>query len=223
MSKLVVENVAKEYATRSDPLVVLRDISFTMESGQNAAIVGPSGTGKSTLLHILGSLDPPTSGSVTLDDVDPYSLDESSIAEFRNQRIGFIFQEHHLLPQLSVLENALVPALATGQPDTATIDRARSLLDRVGLSDRLDHVPSELSGGERERVAVARALLREPTLLLADEPTGNLDQKTAEIVGELLVDLQQQENAMLVVVTHSKALAGLMQTQLELGDGCIVR
>ncbi|QDV71389.1 Lipoprotein-releasing system ATP-binding protein LolD [Rosistilla carotiformis] len=219
MSKLVVEQVSKQYETRTDPLVVLRDVSLQLEAGQNAAIIGPSGSGKSTLLHILGSLDRPTSGSVKLDDVDPYALDEEAIALFRNQRIGFIFQEHHLLPQLSVIENVLVPSLAHGKPSAARIQRAQELLERVGLSGRLEHLPSELSGGERERVAVARALLCEPTLVLADEPTGNLDRNTAETVGRLLVDLQKQENAMLIVVTHSMALADLMQQRYELIDG----
>ncbi|WP_417744613.1 ABC transporter ATP-binding protein [Rosistilla oblonga] len=219
MSKLVVEQVSKQYETRTDPLVVLRDVSLQLEAGQNAAIIGPSGSGKSTLLHILGSLDRPTSGSVKLDDVDPYALDEEAIALFRNQRIGFIFQEHHLLPQLSVIENVLVPSLAHGKPSAARIQRAQDLLDRVGLSGRLEHLPSELSGGERERVAVARALVCEPTLVLADEPTGNLDRNTAETVGRLLVDLQKQENAMLIVVTHSMALADLMQQRYELIDG----
>ncbi|QDV56815.1 ABC transporter ATP-binding protein [Rosistilla oblonga] len=219
MSKLVVEQVSKQYETRTDPLVVLRDVSLQLEAGQNAAIIGPSGSGKSTLLHILGSLDRPTSGSVKLDDVDPYALDEEAIALFRNQRIGFIFQEHHLLPQLSVIENVLVPSLAHGKPSAARVQRAQDLLDRVGLSGRLEHLPSELSGGERERVAVARALVCEPTLVLADEPTGNLDRNTAETVGRLLVDLQKQENAMLIVVTHSMALADLMQQRYELIDG----
>ncbi|QDV15039.1 Lipoprotein-releasing system ATP-binding protein LolD [Rosistilla oblonga] len=219
MSKLVVEQVSKQYETRTDPLVVLRDVSLQLEAGQNAAIIGPSGSGKSTLLHILGSLDRPTSGSVKLDDVDPYALDEEAIALFRSQRIGFIFQEHHLLPQLSVIENVLVPSLAHGKPSAARVQRAQDLLDRVGLSGRLEHLPSELSGGERERVAVARALVCEPTLVLADEPTGNLDRNTAETVGRLLVDLQKQENAMLIVVTHSMALADLMQQRYELIDG----
>lgn len=219
MSKLVVDQVCKQYETRTDPLVVLRNVSLQMQAGENAAIIGPSGSGKSTLLHILGSLDQPSSGCVTLDDVDPYSLDEQAIAQFRNQRIGFIFQDHHLLPQLSVIENVLVPSLALGKPNMAMIQRAEELLDRVGLSGRLEHLPSELSGGERERVAVARALLCEPTLVLADEPTGNLDRNTAETVGQLLVDLQKQENAMLIVVTHSMQLADLMQQRYELVDG----
>ncbi|WP_145348550.1 ABC transporter ATP-binding protein [Rosistilla ulvae] len=219
MSKLVVEQVCKEYETRTDPLVVLRDVSLQLAAGENAAIIGPSGSGKSTLLHILGSLDRPTSGSVKLDGVDPYALDEEAIARFRNERIGFIFQEHHLLPQLSVIENVLVPSLAHGKPSAARVQRAGELLDRVGLSGRLEHRPSELSGGERERVAVARALLCEPTLVLADEPTGNLDRNTAETVGRLLVDLQKQENAMLIVVTHSMQLADLMQQRYELIDG----
>lgn len=221
MSSLLVKNVSKQYETRTEPLVVLKDVSLQLEAGQNAAIIGPSGSGKSTLLHILGSLDAPTSGSVLVDGVDPYALDEQAVARFRNKQIGFIFQDHHLLPQLTVLENVLVPSLANDRPDKAMIQRAKDLLNRVGLSDRLEHVPSELSGGERERVAVARALVCEPTLVLADEPTGNLDRKSAAAVGELLVELQQQENAMLIVVTHSMQLADLMQQQFELFEGSL--
>ncbi|MEZ6088969.1 MAG: ABC transporter ATP-binding protein [Pirellulaceae bacterium] len=221
MSSLLVKNVSKQYETRAEPLVILKDVSLQLEAGQNAAIIGPSGSGKSTLLHILGSLDAPTSGSVVVDGVDPYTLDEQAVARFRNERIGFIFQDHHLLPQLTVLENVLVPSLAHDRPDAAMIQRAKELLDRVGLSDRLEHVPSELSGGERERVAVARALVCEPTLVLADEPTGNLDHKSAAAVGELLVELQQQENAILIVVTHSTQLAELMQQQFELFEGSL--
>ena len=223
MSALVVQNVAKSFPTRGEPLVVLRDVSFELSAGENLAILGPSGSGKSTLLHVIGTLDVPTSGSVRLDGEDPFVLDEPGLARFRNRHIGFVFQEHHLLPQLSVLENVLVPALADGRPDAATRSRAEELIARVGLADRSDHRPAELSGGERQRVAVARALLRKPRLVLADEPTGSLDRTNALTVGRLLVDLQRTEQAMLVAVTHSLELAALLDQRTELDDGRLKR
>jgi lipoprotein-releasing system ATP-binding protein len=213
--------VTKQFPTRGEPLPVLNGVSFEIGAGENVAILGPSGTGKSTLLHILGTLDRPTSGAVLLDDQNPFELDDVSLAVFRNRHIGFVFQDHHLLPQLSVEENVLIPAVADGRPDEATVDRARDLLDRVGLGRRLDHRPAELSGGEKQRVGVARALIRSPKLVLADEPTGNLDRTNAISIGRLLVDLQQQEQAMLVVVTHSTELAGLLQQRFELDDGVL--
>jgi lipoprotein-releasing system ATP-binding protein len=219
MPDLVVENVTKEFPTRAEPLVVLREASLALSAGENVAVVGPSGSGKSTLLHIIGTLDAPTSGSVALDGEDPFLLGERALAAFRSRNIGFIFQEHHLLPQLSVLENALLPALANGGPSRETVERARHLLDRVGLSERLEHRPAELSGGERQRVAVARALVNGPRLLLADEPTGSLDRTTAAAVAKLLLDLQRQEQTMLVAVTHSSELAALMQRQYEIDEG----
>lgn len=219
MSDLLVEHVAKSYPTRSEPLVVLRDVSLALSPGENVAIVGPSGCGKSTLLHLLGTLDTPTSGTITLRGENPQALDEKQLAHFRSRNIGFVFQEHHLLPQLSTLENVLVPTLAAGRPDAALVARAQELLDRVGLAARLEHRPAELSGGERARVAVARALIHKPSLLLADEPTGALDRSTAHTIGQLLIDLQQQEQAMLVVVTHSLELAARMQKRFELDDG----
>jgi len=219
MARLVVENLCKEFSTRTGPLVVLRDVSFTLDAGQNMAIVGPSGSGKSTLLNLIGTLDRPTSGRVLLDNVDPAALDESALAALRNRRIGFVFQDHCLLPQCSVLENVLVPALADGPVAADRVDRARLLLERVGLAERAEHRPAELSGGERQRAALARALVNGPSLLLADEPTGNLDRTTAERVADLLVELQRQEAMMLVVVTHSRSLAGRMSRRMELDDG----
>ena len=222
MSRLVVRNVAKEYPTRSEPLVVLRDVSLEIEAGDNVAVIGPSGSGKSTLLHILGALEQPTSGDVSLDEQSINHLDDSQLATFRNQQIGFVFQEHHLLPQCSVLENTLLPALADGSPSQAVIDRGRVLLDRVGLSARLDHRPAELSGGERQRAALARALVLEPKLLLADEPTGSLDRSTADAVAELLLELHRQQRTIMVVVTHNLELAARMNRQYELDDGRLV-
>ena len=219
MPKLLVDNVTKQYPTRGEPLIVLRGVSLALDPGQNLAILGPSGSGKSTLLGILGGLEPPDGGQVVLDGLDPARLDEPALAAFRNRRIGFVFQDHYLLPQCSVLENVLMPSAAVGPVRPETVDRAHALLERVGLADRLEHRPAELSGGERQRAALARALINKPDLLLADEPTGNLDRATADRVGELLVDLQGQESMMFVVVTHSLRLAALAERQLVLEDG----
>ena len=219
MTTLSVTNVSKQYPTRGEPLEVLRNVSLELAAGQNLAIVGPSGCGKSTLLHLLGTLDTPTTGKIELKGQDPFQLDEPGLADFRNQNIGFIFQEHHLLPQLSVLENVLVPALASGEPSADIVQRAHDLIQRVGLEDRIGHRPAELSGGERERAAVARSLLHQPTLLLADEPTGNLDRTNAQQVARLLLEIQQQEQTILIVVTHSNELASQLQEQRTLDDG----
>jgi lipoprotein-releasing system ATP-binding protein len=219
---LSAQHLRKEFPTRGEPLVVLSDASLQLSAGENLAILGPSGSGKSTLLHILGTLDRPTSGDVRLDGENPFALDERALARFRNRKIGFIFQDHHLLPQLSVLENVLLPTIAEGAASQDSVDRARDLLDRVGLSNRLEHRPAELSGGERQRVAVARALINRPLLLLADEPTGNLDRNTAMSVGKLLLDLPTQEKTMLVVVTHSLELAELFDTRRHIEEGQLV-
>jgi lipoprotein-releasing system ATP-binding protein len=190
-----------------------------LSGGQNAAILGPSGSGKSTLLFIVGTLDAPTGGNVRLKGVDPFSLGEKQLADFRNRNIGFVFQDHYLLPQLTVLENVLIPAMAEGSPPAAVVERAKSLLSRVGLAERLDHRPAELSGGERQRAGVARALLLKPALVLADEPTGNLDRKSAAAIGELLIEMQREEQTMLLVVTHSLELAKQFERRYEIDDG----
>jgi lipoprotein-releasing system ATP-binding protein len=193
-----------------------------MGPGEALAVLGPSGSGKSTLLHILGTLDTPSAGSVRLDEQDPFALPERELAHFRNRHIGFIFQDHYLLPQCSVLENVLIPTLAGGAGDRNGLEsRARQLLDKVGLAGRLEHRPAELSGGERQRVAVARALIFHPKLVLADEPTGNLDRRTAQTVGRLLLDMQKGENTMLIVVTHSPELARALPRQQEISDGAL--
>ena len=216
---LQVSHLCKDYATRSGPLSVLRDLDFELHRGKALAVMGPSGSGKSTLLHILGTLDQPTSGTVRVEGTDPFTLPERDLADFRNRHIGFVFQDHHLLPQCTVLENVLIPTLAgTNRKDSAEV-WGRQLLERVGLSQRLHHLPAELSGGERQRVAVARALIQHPILLLADEPTGNLDRHTAQAVGQLLLELHRQEQTILVVVTHSAELAGLLPRQTEMIDG----
>ena len=222
MAELVVSHISKRYSTPAEDLVVLEDASFTLKPSENAAIVGPSGSGKSTLLHILGALDPPSGGTVKLGEVNPYELSADRLAQFRNEKIGFIFQDHHLLPQLTVLENVLVPALAQGRPSPELVDRARSLIARVGLEQRETHLPSELSGGERGRTAVARALLHRPQLVLADEPTGNLDPDNAQRIAELLIEIPKSENSMLIVVTHSQSLATLVQQCYRIEKGRLV-
>ena len=216
---LQIEHLCKDYPTRRGPLSVLRDVSFEIERGGAVAVMGPSGSGKSTLLYILGTLEPPTSGSVRLEGKDPFALAERDLADFRNRHIGFVFQDHHLLPQCSVLENVLVPTLVSQSGRTETEKWARDLLERVGLTGRLDHRPAELSGGERQRVAVARSLINRPVLVLADEPTGNLDRHTARDVGQLLLELHREQQTILVVVTHSAELAGLFPRRLEMLDG----
>ena len=209
-------DIRKVYPTLAEEIVVLDGVSFSMNAGENLAIVGPSGSGKSTLLQILGILDAPTSGSVRIGGQDPYQLNENQQARFRNERIGFIFQDHHLLPQWNVLENTLLPALANVKPTPEVRSRAISLLERVGLKNRMTHLPSQLSGGERERVAVARALVLKPMVVLADEPTGNLDQQAAENIARLLLEVPKEENTVLIVVTHSSSLAEQMQKRYEL-------
>jgi lipoprotein-releasing system ATP-binding protein len=194
---------------------VLSGVSLVLKRGDAAAIMGPSGAGKSTLLYIAGGLEPPTSGAVTLDGANPYQLGEKELAAFRNRKIGFIFQDHCLLPQCSVLENVLIPTLV-GDEDADAPRRARELLEQVGLADRLDHRPAELSGGEKQRVALARALIRRPHLLLCDEPTGNLDEASAEMVALLLMELHARQQTMLIVVTHSAALAARFPLRYEL-------
>lgn len=212
---LEVANLFKEYPTPRGPLPILSGVNLAFKRGEAAAIMGPSGSGKSTLLYIIGALEPPTSGTVKLDGQNPFDLDEAAMAAFRNQKIGFVFQDHCLLPQCSTLENVLTPTLvANGGKDY--VERAKKLLAQVGLSERLDHRPAELSGGEKQRVAIARALIREPVLLLCDEPTGNLDRRSAENVTELLLDLHKEQQTILIVVTHSAELAAKFPTRFEL-------
>jgi len=212
---LEVTNLAKSYPTPRGPLDILSGLSLSLRPGEAASIVGPSGSGKSTLLYILGALEPPTSGTVTLDGVDPFTLPPTELAAFRNRRVGFVFQDHLLLPQCTVLENVLIPTLV-GDSDADAPARARDLLERVGLADRIDHRPAELSGGERQRVALARALIRQPPLLLCDEPTGNLDRAAGDVVATMLFDLHQQQEMVLVVVTHNTGLAAKCPIRFEL-------
>ena len=224
---LSVTSVSKHYPTPRGPLTVLSDVTLSLSPGEAAAITGPSGSGKSTLLYILGALEPPSSGSVTLGGRDPFSLTSAQLADFRNQEIGFVFQDHCLLPQCSVVENVLVPTLVAGRAKRAEgADRAglaRDLLGHVGLSERLEHRPAELSGGEKQRVAIARALIHEPRLLLCDEPTGNLDQASASNVASLLLDLHRRQQNILIVVTHSEALASQFPVRFEIRGGRLSR
>ena len=214
MNNLKVSNLYKDFGT----VQVLRDISFTFDAGASVAITGPSGSGKSTLLHLIGMLDEPSSGRVTINNVNPFDLSERELARYRNALIGFVFQEHHLLPQYSVLENVLVPRLAFKRTSSA-MPRAHELLKRVGLTHRLTHRPGELSGGERQRVAIARALINRPDILLCDEPTGNLDNVTAETVMNLLFEMHRVEQNILIVVTHNLEFASRFQHHLRLAEG----
>ena len=213
-SQLKVANLSKDYG----PVQVLRNVSFSFTGGVSVAITGPSGSGKSTLLHVIGTLEKPGSGRVEINNTDPFTLSEPELARYRNAVIGFVFQDHFLLPQYSVLENVLVPTFAFKQQPDAT-ERARELLRRVGLTHRLSHRPSELSGGERQRVAIARALINQPDILLCDEPTGNLDTAATETIADLLFELHGVEQNLLMVVTHNLELASRFQQHLQLVDG----
>ena len=213
--------VVKSYRAGDGEELVLRGVSVSVAEGESVAVTGPSGSGKSTLLNIIGTLDQATSGKVTVAGEEVIGMDELALANFRNRRLGFVFQSHHLLPQCTVLENVLVPSLASG--DMAfrkrAAERAHGLLERVGLAHRAGHRPAQLSGGECQRVAVVRALVNGPKLLLADEPTGALDRRSAGVLSDLLLKLNEEDGVTLIVVTHSLALAGRMQRRLELRDG----
>ncbi len=229
---LKLASVTKRYESPSNSgsLTILDDISLELATGDSLAIIGPSGSGKSTLLQIIGTLDRPTSGTVTLDNQDLNQLDEIQLAAIRNRQIGFVFQAHYLLPQCTVLENVLVPTLAKTGPvpesDAKKTEpsevRASRLLKRVGIADRAAHRPGELSGGERQRVAVVRALINQPRLLLADEPTGSLDHASAQELGQLLIELNREEGVTLIVVTHARELASKMAKLMSLQDGKLV-
>ena len=216
-SLLEIDNLCKHYPSPRGILSVLSNVSLTLCSGDAVSVMGPSGSGKSTLLYILGALEPPTQGTVQLEGVNPFQLGELELSRFRNQKIGFIFQDHCLLPQCNVLENVLIPTLvAQGSIDYR--QRAKELLEKVGLSDRLGHLPAELSGGEKQRVALARALICKPSLLLCDEPTGNLDRQTAENVTTLLLDIHRRESDILIFVTHNPELAARFPIRFGMHD-----
>ena len=219
---LAAERITKVYDSPAGPLKVLDQISFSLATGETAAVMGPSGSGKSSLLYILGGLEPPTSGTVSVGDQNPYALSPDALAAFRNRQVGFVFQDHCLLPQCTVLENVLVPTLV-GEQDATAAERARTLLDQVGLGARLDHRPAALSGGEKQRVAIARALIRQPIVVFCDEPTGNLDADSAERVAEVLLSLQRQHKTVLLVVTHSDTLARRCDKRWRLDHGQLSR
>jgi len=220
---LELQNIEKKYAYPSGKgyLTVLKNISLQVSKGESIAIVGPSGSGKSTLLNIMGALDKPTSGTILLDGENLVQLDEKKVATIRNKKLGFIFQLHHLLPQCTVLENVMIPTLTSSSiADRKYLEnKAKQLLERVGLHTHLHYRPAQLSGGELQRVAVVRALINQPQLVLADEPTGSLDQQTAKNLGRLLVEINEEEGATLILVTHSSKLAGRMKTVYNLSDG----
>ena len=216
---LSVQGLVKDFEGADGTLSILRGVDLELNRGDAVVVTGPSGSGKSTLLYIVGLLDQATSGDVSVLGQNISSLGDAQAAAFRNEHIGFIFQDHHLLPQCSVLENVLVPLLAGDGVAPTDEERAKKLLDRVRLADRITHRPAQLSGGERQRVAVCRALINQPELLLADEPTGNLDQATADSVGTLLLDLSREENVALICVTHSLELAARFPQRLELRAG----
>lgn len=221
-TSLKVSEVYKNFGHESREVEVLRGVSLEMGGGESLAITGPSGSGKSTLLHLIGTLDRPSSGKIEINDKDPFALPEPQLAKFRNRVIGFVFQDHHLLPQYSVLENVLIPTMAFKRSNGDAEARAKVLLESVGLTHRLSHRPAELSGGECQRVAVARALINRPSLLLCDEPTGNLDRATADTVSSLLFELHEVEQNILIVVTHSLELANRLGRCLELEEGTCV-
>jgi len=214
-------DIHKSYFMGNHELKVLKGIDLEVYEGEIVAIVGPSGVGKSTLLHIMGTLDRPTKGRIEIDSKDVFSLNDNQLADFRNKTVGFIFQFHHLLPEFTALENVAIPSLIRGANSAETWQRAKALLEEVGLSDRADHKPVELSGGEQQRVAVARALMNEPRIILADEPWGNLDLKASRSLHELLWRLSREKSQSLVVVTHNRELAEKADRIFELYDGKI--
>jgi lipoprotein-releasing system ATP-binding protein len=220
-----VRELVKSYATEAEVLTVLSRLSFSLDAGEALSVIGESGTGKSTLLNMIGGLDYVSSGSVRVYDTSIETLSENELAEFRNRNIGFVFQYHHLLPDFTALENAIIPALVCGIPRHEAEERGRALLDEAGLSGRIDHKPSQLSGGEQQRVALVRALINEPGLILLDEPTGNLDERTGHTVMQMIWRIQERHNLAVVLVTHNLAIARETHRCLRLagGHGEIVR
>jgi len=218
---LVLRDIYKSFEHHGKRIAILNGVDLRLEAGESLAVMGASGVGKSTLLHMMGSLDPPTRGEVRFNGVDVYGMDEASLCRFRNREIGFVFQFHHLLPELNALENVMMPALIARVPRSRSVGLGIEALGKVGLTERLDHRAGELSGGEQQRVAIARALLMEPKLILADEPTGNLDVQTGEDVSELLVRLNREEGMAMVIVTHNRRLADKMSRRMEIVNGKI--
>jgi lipoprotein-releasing system ATP-binding protein len=216
-----IRNLNKIFTKDGSRIEVLKDLNLTIHPGESVAILGASGAGKSTLLHILGTLDHPTSGVLLYSGTEVFRWNERQLAEFRNRKIGFVFQFHHLLPEFNSLENTMMPALICGLPKQEARKRAEIILNDVGLGDRMAHKPGELSGGEQQRVAVARALMMEPEVLLADEPTGNLDTETGRKIEDVLLELNRTKGITLIVVTHNQSLAKRMSRSIGLKDGKI--
>ncbi len=213
--------VNKTYKGHEDGVAVFRDLNLVVYSGESLAVVGRSGSGKSTLLHLMGALDKPTSGTIEFEGQDMAKMSPDEQAHFRNSSLGFVFQFHHLLPEFSALENVAMPGLLAGMPKNGIMEKAAAMLERVGLADRMSHRPAIMSGGERQRVAIARALSLGPRVVLADEPTGNLDEKTGARIGDLLLELNAELGTTLVIVTHNQELAARMDRSLELRAGAL--
>jgi lipoprotein-releasing system ATP-binding protein len=218
---IVIQNLSKTFLKDGLAIEVLKGLNLRIDTGESLAVVGVSGSGKSTLIHILGTLDQPTSGAILFDNVNVFTWPEQKLATFRNQKIGFVFQFHNLLPEFTSLENTMMPALIRRMPKAEAKRRAEAILGEVGLGDRITHKPGELSGGEQQRVAIARALILEPEILLADEPTGNLDTETGKKIEEILVALNRTNGITLITVTHNQSLADRMSRQIGLRDGRI--
>jgi len=218
---IILENLSKTFIKDGNRIEVLRNLNLEIKKGESLAVVGVSGAGKSTLIHILGTLDHPTSGTLSINGQNVFEWNEKKLAAFRNKMIGFVFQFNNLLPEFSALENTIMPALISGLKKKEAVDKARQVLEEVGLEQRLKHKPGELSGGEQQRVAIARALIMEPEILLADEPTGNLDTETGKRIEDVLLNLNAKKNITLIVVTHNKALADRMTGRIGLRDGKI--
>jgi len=219
---LIAENIHKTYTNGAKELAVLKGINLNIEKAQFMAIVGPSGAGKSTLLHILGGLDAPTKGRVVFQDTEIYKLNDAGLARMRNEKIGFVFQFYHLFSEFNVLENVLLPSLCGRKKNRAIRQKAIELLERIGLKERLAHMPNQLSGGEQQRVALARALINEPEILFCDEPTGNLDSQSGAEVMHILKDLNRQKGTSIVLVTHNEEMAKIAEIILHLKDGLLM-
>jgi len=216
-----IKNLSKSFIKGGNTIEVLKGLHLDIKNGESLAILGASGAGKSTLMHILGALDHPTAGNVFYDDADIFTWNEKKLAAFRNQKIGFVFQFHNLLPEFTCLENTMMPALINGMAKREAKEKGEAILNQVGLAHRMTHKPGELSGGEQQRAAVARALIMEPEIILADEPTGNLDTDTGNKIEDILVHLNEAQKLTLVVVTHNQLLAKRMSRSIGLRDGRI--
>jgi lipoprotein-releasing system ATP-binding protein len=222
LAEIRVENLLKSYRQGSRRVEALRGIDLVFNGGEPVAVIGPSGAGKTTLIHILGTIDRPSAGKVLYDGRDVFAMSDRDLAHFRNRTVGFVFQFHHLLLEFTALENTMMPALIQGVQRREAKGRAEEILEEVGLGDRMTHKPGELSGGEQQRVAVARSLILEPQVLLTDEPTGNLDRETGEGVYQLLQQMNKEKGITLIIVTHNEEIAGRLPRRIHLVDGIVV-